>query len=132
MNIYLKLSTTTLILFLSLSLFSSRTFAQDTKPNRELGLHFFNLKEVRNLENFSISYKKERSENKFFRVRVSNLTLSIEDDLETKPYSASFGISTYFGWEKRRALSNKFYFVHGIEPSISFGYTTNAGTSVRR
>lgn len=86
--------------------------------NQEIGLR------IATLENLDFIYKKEKQENRFIRYRIlfAGVGVSLQDDNES--VSAQFGLG--IGIENRRAINDRFYFIHGIEPSLAVSVASNS------
>ena len=78
----------------------------------EFGLRFTSL------NNFDFVYKKGKKENKFTRFRLGLANIAFQQSTTSKRYSFSFGFA--IGLEKRSKISERLYFIHGIEPTLSF------------
>lgn len=89
---------------------------------KELGLR------LGNLTDFTFIYKKEKSDNKFFRHRLGSFNLNVlrlsDDD------RVLFGMGYAFGIEKRKNINEKLKFVHGIEPQLAVGINSLQGITI--
>ncbi len=88
---------------------STVTFGQTT--THELGLRFFGL------DDFDFVYKKGTKENRFTRFRLANFNFQFDQGDRTDNSFVTVGLAV--GWENRKAIKEKLYFVHGFEPRLS-------------
>ncbi len=73
------------------------------------------------LNDFAIVYKKQKGEHKYLRNRLTFTNLSFSDIGHNNNYGLSIGFA--IGTERRKPISNRFYFIHGLEPVMTFGIT---------
>ncbi len=109
-------------LFLSLGFFNKQATAQDSSPNREIGLQFSNV----NFSGdgaFSMFFKKEIKENVYRRIRAFYGNVGLIFSESNSIFNGSAGIA--IGREKRKALDEKLLFYQGPEVSISAGASHN-------
>ncbi len=109
------------ILALLLPIYFISTTSKAQEVNREIGL------QMSNLNDFSFIYKKQRSANKYLRIRAGNFnfTANISNDNSFGGIAAGFGI----GFEKRKSIDDKLEFIHGFEPTLSVQRTNQSSPS---
>ncbi len=100
----------------------SALFAQpESQPelHREAGVRFFTL------ENFDLAYKIETRPNRYFRINLvlADLELSTQ---QGNPWQV--GVGAGVGWERRAALSDRLWFIHGpqVQLTADFLSATNS------
>ena len=103
----------TLLIAIFLSLFHPHTHAQTV--HHELGVRLKGL----DFGSFGFIYKKQKAENKFRRYRFVVANFFFQNDKSRKLSNAylSFAIGT----EKRKQITQKLHFVHGLEPFLTLG-----------
>ena len=111
----------TITLFLAFFASMTSLSAQDSSPNREVGLQFNGLN-FDGFNGFSLFYKKQKSENVYRRIRFFYGNLNVEAINDISAVSFSSGIA--IGREKRKALDAKLAFYQGPEFSAALGVTT--------
>ncbi len=98
-----------LCLLLPILLLTYSTFAQ---KSQELGVTFSSL------NNFGIVYKKQlKKETRYLRLSGANFNLSIVD---VRNFSIGAGVA--IGWENRKAINEKFNFIHGADVGMKFNF----------
>ena len=106
-------------LLLALIAFAMMPTIHAQNANHEIGLR------MGSLNNFGAIYKKQRSENKYLRIRMAFVNSSIQ----LSPYQFNAGLGLALGWEKRRAISEGFEFIHGFEPFLQAKYLSQEGNT---
>lgn len=91
--------------------------AQAQTTAREVGLYAFGL------NSFSAAYKKQLSENKWFRMRIANSAFQFGKQEHSKPLQ--LGASVGLGVETRKTLSNKMLWYRGWELTPGFNFQQN-------
>lgn len=103
------------------TLSTAQQTTEEPTINREIGLR------LSNFDNFGAIYKKELSENRYFRVSaaVFNFNLNLVE-------SGTSNINLYLssGIEKRRNIGEKFNFIHGINFNGGINFQGNTEASI--
>jgi hypothetical protein len=73
------------------------------------------------LDNFDLLYKKQKSENKWFRLRGSSLNIGYQE-VEGGSSAFNFNFGFGIGSEYRIPIGEKISFIHGPEFFTSFSY----------
>ncbi len=108
-----KYSTFTL-LFGIMCFFGKPAYAQ-SMIERELGLRFSGL------DKYNLVYKVKDSENFYWRYTLGALNLGFSDVSNGYISYSNLGIAFSVGGEKRSKITEQLKFIHGLEPSFSFG-----------
>lgn len=88
----------------------------------EIGIRFFGLD---GLKNFNLIYKKQLKSGNFFRVRLANLNFDYRNG-ERQNGSSLIGAQAFVGLEKRKAIKNNLYFIHGFQAGLSISYSAQS------
>lgn len=73
-----------------------------------------------NFDNFDLLYKKQKSENKWFRLRGSSLNIGYQEAGDNNNFSIGLGFGV--GTEYRVPVGDKISFIHGPEFFTSLAY----------
>lgn len=101
-------------LLLSLFLLSSLFLGAQ---NHEAGIRF------QGLSNFDFIYKKPSASGHFHRFRLAFVNLTALNRASTTDLNLGLGLA--YGFEKRKALAEKTFFIHGIEPALIGNFRPN-------
>lgn len=107
-----------------LTIGSNSLFAQE--QNHEIGIR------LEGFNSFDFIYKKQKDQNKFIRYRLFSTDVRYRKLEESSNFSFSSGFA--IGKEKRKEITDRLYFIHGIEPSLFFSINNSEDevqTSVR-
>lgn len=110
-------------LFLSLLSCSFLTFGIQT-AHAQLQTHEIGVR-TSSLTSFDFIYKKGKTDTKFTRYRVGLTNALFQNTQENQVINIAFGFS--LGWERRKSISEELKFIHGFEPSIFYGISSNEG-----
>lgn len=88
-------------------------FNLNAQSVKEVGIRFGSF------NGYDLILKKQKSENKFSRFRISAGRLSFNKQNNVNQYSADINLG--FGKENRITISDNISFYHGWEPGIGFG-----------
>ncbi len=80
----------------------------------EIGVRFSGF------NNFSLIYKKQKTENRFMRHRLFSISLLFNSDPEADVFAR---VGYAFGIEKRKKINENFSFFHGFEPFTNISFT---------
>jgi hypothetical protein len=95
--------------------------AQTSSPARELGIQFTNL----DFNTFGLIFKKQRSENRYMRYRAVFTRLNA--DFVEGGTNLSLGLGGRVGFERRKALNDRTYFLFGPELGAGINLIANEG-----
>lgn len=95
--------------------FGTNMIAQET-PTRELGIR------LSGLEDFDFVYKKENRIDQYYRHRLGLVNVGVTGNSNSSIWNIGLGYA--FGIENRKTLNQKLKFIHGIEPRVSFTYSS--------
>ena len=108
----IKLITLLILTFLLCS------YSSTSAQVRELGIR------ASGLENFGFIYKKEQKPNSYQRFRIGRINLAWRDLGEESSLATALGFA--IGFEKRKAINDELYLIHGFEPSMILALSTNS------
>lgn len=101
-----------LLLFLN-AVFVGIAYSQ----SHEAGIRFSSL------SNFDFIYKKQSAAGNFHRFRIAAVNASALSRSTGTDFNLGLGLA--YGYEKRLALGDKTYFLHGFEPSVFADFRPN-------
>ena len=99
----------TMILIVLVGL-SSTIIAQDS-PKHEIGIRLLDLRD------FNVIYKKNTSEQTYFRLRSSFTRFTSSADF------SNVGLGSFIGLEKRKPIAGKAEFIYGGEVGVFYSYS---------
>lgn len=76
---------------------------------------------LNNLSDFGIVFKKQTKENSYLQLNVLNMTSTVQNDDFGNGYNFGAGLSV--GFEKRKPISEKLFFMHGFQPFLFVNYS---------
>ena len=100
----------TIVLFLGLLLGAKA-------QSHEAGIRFSSL------SNFDFIYKKQSAAGNFHRFRIAAVNASALSRTTGTDVNLGFGIA--YGYEKRKSLADKTFFIHGFEPALLADFRPN-------
>lgn len=84
--------------------------------DREVGIRF------NNINDYDLLFKKKISDNSYRRIRIANLNMSLRDG-ENQDLRFGLGANIALGIEKRKALTEEFNFIYGLEGILGANYS---------